>query len=49
MKESINEIMKALVALGVVSLEEIAPDRIKVEVNGEYFGIWDAVKKTFVD
>lgn len=52
MKNSINDIMNALKALGVkgtVTVEYIAPDRIKVEVNGEYFGIWDAVKKTFVD
>lgn len=52
MKKSINDILGALDALGVkgtVTVEYIVPDRIKVIVNGEYFGIWDAKKKTFVD
>lgn len=52
MKGSINDIMHALKALGVegtVTVEYIAPGRIKVIVNGEYFGIWDAERMTFVD
>ena len=46
------EIKKALAALGVtgtVQLRQIAADRIEVTVNGEYFGIWDILRKTFVD
>ena len=52
MKNLINEIAKALVVLGVtgkVHLRQIAADRIEVTVDGEYFGIWDSVRKTFVD
>lgn len=49
MQNSINDIMNALYALGVIAIEYIASNRFKVLVNGEYFGIWDAVKKTFVD
>ena len=48
----INEIEKALNILGVtgtVHLRQIATDRIEVTVDGEYFGIWDVVRKTFVD
>lgn len=47
-----NEIRNALKILGVegeVKLTAITIDRIAVYVNGEYFGIWDTVKKTFVD
>ncbi len=29
--------------------EYIAEDRIRITVNGEYFGIWDTVRNTFVD
>lgn len=53
MKNLINEIIAALKILGIdgkITLQPIADlDRIKVIVNGEYFGIWDSVKKTFVD
>ena len=52
MKNIINEIAKAFEILGVtgtVHLRQIAPDRIEVTVDGEYFGIWDCVRKTFVD
>jgi hypothetical protein len=53
MKNSINEIKSALEKLGVhgrITLRPIADlDRIEVSVNGEYFGVWDSVKKTFVD
>lgn len=53
MKNSINEIKSALEILGVhgrITLRPIADiDRIEVSVNGEYFGVWDSVKKTFVD
>lgn len=53
MKELTNEITTALEILGVqgnITLRPIADlDRIEVSVNGEYFGVWDSVKKTFVD
>ncbi len=54
MKNSINEdIKKALEILGVKGEIEIRPPldplRIVVTVNGEYFGIWDILRKTFVD
>lgn len=53
MKNSINnEVRKALEALGVtgaVQLRQIAADRIEVTVDGSYFGIWDILRKTFVD
>lgn len=54
MKNSINEdIIKALENLGVtgeITLHPpIDPLRIVVSVNGEYFGIWDILRKTFVD
>lgn len=54
MKNLINEeIITALEILGVDGEITLHPvknlDRIKVLVNGEYFGIWDTTKKTFVD
>lgn len=53
MKNLINEITTALETLGIsgsITLQPITDlDRIKVTVDGKYFGIWDAVKKTFVD
>ena len=53
MKDTAKEITTALEILGVqgeITLRPITSlDRIEVTVNGEYFGIWDTVKKTFVD
>lgn len=54
MKNSINEeIITALKNLGVRGEITLSPtictDKIKVSVNGQYFGLWDTVKKTFVD
>ena len=54
MKESINkEITLALEIFGVKGEVSLSPnkhlDRIKVIVNGEYFGTWDITRKTFVD
>lgn len=52
MKSSIIDIAKGLKALGVkgkLTIKHITNDRIKVYINGEYFGIWDVLKKTFVD
>lgn len=53
MKDLIAEITTALEILGIhgiITLRPIADlDRIEVCVNGAYFGVWDRVKKTFVD
>lgn len=54
MRESISEeIINALKILGISGKITLRPirdlDRIEVTVNGEYFGIWDSVRKTFVD
>ena len=54
MRKSINEeIIKALECLGVkgeITLHPpIDPLRIVITVDGEYFGIWDVLRKTFVD
>ena len=49
---AVNNIRTALQAYGCkgkAHLEYITDDRIKVSVNGEYFGIWYAEKNTFVD
>lgn len=46
---NIRTALQAYGCKGKASLEYIAHDRIKVSVNGEYFGIWDAEKNTFVD
>jgi phosphoglucosamine mutase len=49
-----SEIKNAIQALGfragtVVSVSPIQTDRMMVSINGQSFGIWDALKKTFVD
>lgn len=52
MANTINNIRTALRTFGCegkAQLAYIAEDRVRVSVNGEYFGIWDAEKNTFVD
>lgn len=53
MKDLINEIVPALDLMGIKGEITLCPnkylDQVKVIVNGAYFGIWDTVKKTFVD
>jgi hypothetical protein len=49
-----DEIKNAILAFGfragtVVSVSAIQADRMMVSINGDLFGIWDALKKTFVD
>lgn len=44
-----KEIFEALIALGVITTNQITSDRVTVWINGEYFGIWDTNRKTFVD
>ena len=48
MKE-LKEALKKLNIKGKVTTKYIAIDRIAVYVDSEYFGIWDKVRKTFVD
>lgn len=51
--EAKQDIITALEILGVSGEIELRPPidplRIVVTVNGEYFGIWDVLRKTFVD
>ena len=47
-----KDLLKALKVLkvkGKVTVKKVAPDRLTVYVNGVYFGLWDAARKTFVD
>jgi hypothetical protein len=47
-----KELYEALTKLGIegaIATKWITTDRIAVYVNGEYFGIWDTTRKTFVD
>ena len=53
------EIRRALDTLGYkgvfnmdddpVVIKKVSLDRYRVEYRGEYMGIWDSIKKTFVD
>lgn len=51
--EELNELISAIFKLidknADVSLTPIAWKRVKVEMNGEYFGIYDFQRHTFVD
>lgn len=53
MKDLTNEIRTALEKLGVSGQIDLRPiadlNRIEVSLNGEYFGVWDRERKTFVD
>ena len=52
MEKFMKEIKKALNELGVkghITTKWITTDRIAVYVGDEYFGIWDTIRKTFVD
>ena len=48
MKE-IKEALNKLGAEGHITTKWITTDRIAVYLHDEYFGIWDTVRKTFVD
>lgn len=46
------ELHKALKSLGLkgkVQVSILSPGRAAVFIETEYFGIWDAARKTFVD
>lgn len=51
--DSFVEALAALRALGVscanISLHQVFGDQVAVAVDGEYFGLWDTSRKTFVD
>ena len=52
MTSEILDLHSALAKLGIkgtITTRQIAAERIAVWVNGEYFGIWDTTRKTFVD
>lgn len=52
MVDIIKDILRGLRALGIVgevALIVISYRRIKVYVDEEYIGIWDADRQTFVD
>lgn len=49
-----EEIKNAILAFGfrsgtVVSVSAMQSGRALVSINGDPFGVWDALKKTFVD
>ncbi len=49
MLERIKNALNTYGCTGRAQGEYIAEDRIRITVNGEYFGIWDTVRNTFVD
>ncbi len=52
MTSEILDLHSALAKLGIkgtITTRQISAERIAVWVNGEYFGIWDTARKTFVD
>lgn len=52
MTSEILDLRAGLINLGVkgtVTVKWITTDRIAVYVNGEYFGVWDTIRKNFVD
>ena len=48
MKETTRAV-RQLGANGTVTTKHIDMNRFAVYLDGEYFGIWDTVRKTFVD
>ena len=49
----IDDIKRALTLNGItdkdsVELEQVS-GRVKIVVNGEYYGVWDTLRRTFVD
>ena len=47
--ENIRTALKKLGYNGNAHITEIAPCRYLVSMGGQYFGIWDSERKTFVD
>ena len=52
-KRNMKELYEALAKLGIkgtnIIVHWITTDRIAVYIDGEYFGIWDTRRKTFID
>ena len=47
-----KDLYSALTKLGIkgtITTKWITTDRLAVYVNDEYLGIWDTIRKTFVD
>ena len=49
MKEEIEAALKALEVKGIVTTKQYDCFCFKVYVDGKEFGLWDSVKKTFVE
>ena len=52
MARTVSNIIEALQTLGVhgkAGIQYVQADRVKVSLDGEYFGMWDSEKGTFVD
>ena len=47
--EKLRNGLKVLSVSGKVSLRRVSPSIVQVNVNDEYFGLWDVAKATFVD
>lgn len=48
-REQIETALRQLGVTGAVRVQQNGTNRYHVTVNGRYFGIFDAVKNTFVD
>ena len=52
MTSEILDLQSALIKLcvnGTITAKQITTDRIAVYLDGQYFGLWDTSRKTFVD
>lgn len=47
--QNIITALRHLNVRGSAHLEYISADRVRVLLNGEYFGLWDSEKATFID
>ena len=52
--EELDDIRRALETLGITDSKnrveyESVSGRVKITVDGEYYGIWDTLRRTFVD
>lgn len=49
----VEKLLTALVKFGFTEKDEVrireVDERIEVTINGEYYGVWDTVRQTFVD
>lgn len=51
--KKVEKLLTALVKFGFTENDEVrireVDKRIEVTINGEYYGVWDTVRQTFVD